>query len=221
MAGRKREIVYPFFLECCMFTEDAFWEIIFEDLAYGKPPFGTYISKDFLCCSCKGKEFSYKIERKDPKILHDDIYKLLSEKVNILSKKEKAQKQLLFNDIEKNIKTSRCNWSSIRCKNVKDIMFEKYVIDMKHKYNLSVKQCKVLLTTILISMMFKTITSKDIEFKDDKIQNITGITFKQGKVILQRPLCSTDISLEFEEDCKEEKIQFMSENWNRFCNFLD
>jgi hypothetical protein len=65
----KREIVYPVFLECCQYADDIFWENVFEDLAYGKPPYGTYISKGFLCCSFKNKEFSYKIERKDCKIV--------------------------------------------------------------------------------------------------------------------------------------------------------
>ena len=43
----KKDIVYPGFIECLQFTEDIFWENIFEDLAYGKTPYGTYISKDF------------------------------------------------------------------------------------------------------------------------------------------------------------------------------
>ena len=60
----RKEIVYPIFLECCQYTEDTFWESIFTDLAYGKPPYGTYISKGFLCCTHKKKDFSYKIEKK-------------------------------------------------------------------------------------------------------------------------------------------------------------
>ena len=90
----KQEIIYPFFLETCQYCNDIFWETIMEDLAYGKPPHGTYISKGFLCCSYKNKEFSYKLERKDPKILYQNIYDLLTEKLGILSYKEKAQKRL-------------------------------------------------------------------------------------------------------------------------------
>ena len=41
---------------------------IFEDLAYGKTPYGAYFNKDFLCCSFKGKEFSYKLDFKKSKI---------------------------------------------------------------------------------------------------------------------------------------------------------
>lgn len=217
----KREILYPVFLECCQFTDDVFWENIFEELAYGKAPYGTYISKGFICCSYKNKEFSYKIERKDPKILHDDIYKLLTEKLGILSHKEKAQKRLDFHELEKNIKQSRQEWASIRRKNVKDIMYEKYVIDMKHKYSLTTKQCKYLLAIILLSIMFKTITSKDIIYKDDKIQNIVGLEFAKGRVILKRPLClsSTDIISDTPE-IEEIEIKTMRQNWERYIKIL-
>ena len=76
----KKEILYPVFLECLQFTNDFFWENIFEDLAYGKTPYGTYINKDFLCCNYKDKEFSYKIEKKEPELLYNDILFLLGKK---------------------------------------------------------------------------------------------------------------------------------------------
>ena len=85
----KKEIVYPVFLECCEFATDSFWDNVFEDLAYGKTPYGTYINKNFLCCSYKNKEFSYKIERKEPIELYTDIYDLLTKKLGIMSHKEK------------------------------------------------------------------------------------------------------------------------------------
>ena len=56
-----------------------FWENIFENLIYGKVPYGSYISKNYICCNYKRKEFSYKIdETKDSKILYDEIYNLFS-----------------------------------------------------------------------------------------------------------------------------------------------
>jgi len=213
----KREIVYPVFLECCQYADDIFWENVFEDLAYGKPPYGTYISKGFLCCSFKNKEFSYKIERKDCKILYDDIYNLLTEKLGILSHKEKAQKKLDFHELEKNIKQSRQEWCNIRRKNIKDIMYEKYVIDMKRKHSLSIKTCKYLLSVILLSIMFKTITAKDIVFKDDKIQSIEGIDFLKGKVILKRPLCSLE---EIIQEQEESSSKLFSENWEKYLKLL-
>lgn len=216
----KKEIIYPIFLECCQFTDDLFWENIFEELAYGKGPYGTYISKGFLCCSYKNKEFSYKITRKDPKIIFDEIYGLLTEKLGILSYKEKAQKKLVFHEVGKNIKNSRQEWSNIRKKNIKDAMYEKYVIDMKKEYKLTIKQCKFLLSMIMLSIIFKSISSKDITFKYDKIEHIEGIEFNKTEngtyeINFLRPLCykedniSTDIIEEY-------GIKTMRENWEKY-----
>jgi hypothetical protein len=63
----KKEIIYPIFLECCQYADDTFWENIFEDLAYGKSPYGTYISKDFLCCGYKKKSLVTKLRKKTQK----------------------------------------------------------------------------------------------------------------------------------------------------------
>jgi hypothetical protein len=214
----KREIIYPVFLECCQYTEDTFWENIFEDLAYGKSPYGTYISKDFICCSYKGKEFSYKIERKDPEILYTDIYSLFTDKLGILSQKEKVKKRLDFHELEKTIKESRQDWGNIRKKNVKDILYEKYVIEMKNRYSLTNKQTKYLFSIILISIMFKTISSKDITYENDKIQDISGIEFEKGKIILKRSLCS-DINIESNIPNNVE-FKKMSEGWDRYLKNL-
>jgi hypothetical protein len=213
----KKEIIYPFFLECCQHADDSFWENIFEELAYGKAPYGAYISKDFLCCSYKNKEFSYKIERKDPEELYSDIYKLLTEKLGLLSYREKQQKKLDFHQVEKDILESRNDWANIRRKNIKDIMYEQYVIDMKKEYNLDNKEAKRLLAVILVSMMFKTITTKDIEYNDGKIQNIDGINFEQGKVILERPICSNIIDSVTEE---LETSKRMYDNWDKYLKSL-
>ena len=92
----KKDILYPMFLDCMELIDDKFWENVFEDLAYGKPPYGTYISKDSLCCNYKDKEFIYKIEKKNPKQLYSDIYSLLSKKLGILSKQDKLMKKIDF-----------------------------------------------------------------------------------------------------------------------------
>jgi hypothetical protein len=225
----KREIIYPFFLECCEHTEDNFWESIFEDLAYGKTPYGTYISKNFLICGYKGKEFNYRIERKDPKILYSDIYKLLTERLGILSCKEKTQKKIAFSNLEKDLRDSRNEWSSIRKKNVKDLMIENFVIDKKNRYHLSIKQARYLLSVIFLCLMFKTITSKDIIYKDGKIQDIAGINFEDQKILFERPLArdakdvySFTVESTCDEDCTEmpHEVKYLSENWERYLKIL-
>lgn len=217
----KKDIIYPFFLESCSLATDSFWETIFEDLAYGRSPLGTYISKDFLCCGYKGKEFSYKIERKDPQVLYDEIYKLLTEKLGILSRKEKAQKKLSFHEIEKNILDSRQSWNGIRKKNVKDILYEKYALDMKSKYELTFKECKYLLALLMLSITFKIITTKDITYKDNRITEIKGINFvkdEKGKfdIILDPNYVKKvkSVFIEKDEIQKDESEKLlMADNW--------
>ena len=91
----KREIIYSIFLECSDFCTDNYWKNIFEDLAYGQAPYGTYISKGFFCCNYKNKEFSYKIEKKDARKLFDDICGLCK-KIGLLSHDDKIQKKIDF-----------------------------------------------------------------------------------------------------------------------------
>ena len=188
----KKELIYPILLECCHYTKDIFWENIFEDLAYGKTPYGTYISKNYLCCRYKKKEFTYKIEKKDPKVLHDEIYSILNQKLGILSNQEKLNKKKDFTEIEANIKGSRKNWSDIRKKNIKKLLLEIYVINMKNKYSLSVKQTKYLLSIILMAIVFKVIIVSDIEIENGYIKNIKGINFTKNNFSINKDLYVMD-----------------------------
>ena len=182
----KKEILYPFFIECCQYACDNYWETIFQELAYGKTPYGSYISKDFLCCNYKNKEFIYKIEKKEPKIIYDEVYSLLFNKLGLLSYQQKIQKRSDFNDIEDIIRVSRGSWNAIKKKNMKDLLIEKYIIDMKNKYDLTASQCKSLLSTIFVALMFKAITPKDIVYENRVITNIHGITFSKSKIHINR-----------------------------------
>jgi hypothetical protein len=209
----KKEIIYPVFLECCKFSTDSFWENMFEDLAYGKTPHGTYINKNFLCCSYKNKEFSYKIERKDPIELYTDIYNLLTKKLGMMSHMEKIKKRVDFEETESRIKEFRQDWGNIRKKNIKDLLVERYVIDMKNKHSLTVKQSTYLLSIIFIAIVFKVITSKDIEYSDNKIQNIDGIEFTTKKIIIKRNIYDIDIS--FSPEIFMDK-KLMADNWEKY-----
>jgi len=217
MSITKKEILYPIFLECCQFAEDTFWENIFEDLVYGKTPYGTYINKNFLCCSYKNKEFSYKIERKDPKILYEDIYSLLTNKLGILSQREKNNKRIDFYRTENEIKENTQDWANIRKKNIRDTLVELYVIDMKQKYKLTNLQTKNLLSSIFIGLIFKVINSKDIIYEDGKITKIEGIEFQKGKYTLIKNIYNVEYDFTLEQDT-EKKV--MSENWKKYLTSL-
>lgn len=213
----QKEIVYPIFLDCCQYATDIFWESVFEDLAYGKTPYGTYISKDFLCCSYKRKEFSYKIEKKDPKRIYKDVYDLLTNKLGLLSQREKVKKRLEFHDMEESIKESRQTWTSIRKKSAKERLIEQYVIEMRKKHLLTIKQARYLLSIIFVAMMFKAITSKDIDYVDGKIQNINGIDFDKKQVILKRDIFEIQTTFAVQET---DGKKYMADLWDKFLKDL-
>jgi hypothetical protein len=213
----KKEIIYPIFLECIQYIKDSFWKTIFEDLAYGKTPNGTYITKDFLTCNYKDKEFSYKIERKDPYILYMELYELLNKKLGIISNKEKCKKRIDFNKIEYEIQATKNSWVDIKKKNIKDLLIELFVIDMKNQYFLTQKQTQYLLSVICIAMIFKVITNKDINYTNGKIQNIEGINFEHKKIILNLNIYNEEYN--FYPEIIIDKI-YMSDNWIKYLNKL-
>jgi hypothetical protein len=213
----KREIVYPIFLECCQFTDDKFWENVFEDLAYGKTPYGTYISKDFLCCSYKKKEFSYKIEKKLPKDVYNDVYDLLTNKLGLLSPLEKSKKRKIFKDIEEDITESRKHWNDIKKKNIKELLIELYVTRMKNKHSLTLKQARYLLSIIFVGMIFKVITNKDVHYENGKIEHIDGIEISHKKIDIKKDLYNLENN--FTPTIVLDK-NLMYDNWEKYLKEL-
>jgi hypothetical protein len=134
-------------------------------------------------------------------------------KLGILSQKEKNKKRVDFHETESKIKKYRQTWGNIRKKNIKDLLVERYVIDMKNKYLLSLKQSKHLLSVIFIAIVFKVIVSKDIQYSDGKIQHIDGIEFTKKNIIIKRNIY--DIEISFSPEIMIDK-KLMSENWNKF-----
>lgn len=211
----KREIIYPFFIECCKFTNDIFWKSIYEDLAYGITPYGTYINKDFLTCNYKDKEFIYKIQKKDPKELYNDIYNLFKNKLSLMSRNEIIKKK---NDISISQEQTYEEWSDIKKKNLKEVLIEKYAINMSNKHNLTIVQTKYLMSLIFLSFVFKIITANDIIMKNGKIESINGIEFEKGKINLKKSFYNTNYNM---SPCIVlDKAILMSEEWNKYLNAL-
>lgn len=213
----KKDIIYPIFLECCKYCVDSFWVNIFEDLSYGKTPYGVYISKNFLCCNYKNKEFSYKIENENPEKLYNNIHDLLYKKLGILSTQEKIKRRIDFNNMEDSIKESKQTWNSIKKKNLKDILIEKYVLNEKKKNLLTFKQSRYLLCLIFITMVFKIITQKDIIYNNGVIKNIEGINISKKNIKLKRTLYDTEINI-IPQIYIEKKS--MSDNWEKYLKEL-
>ena len=201
-----KKLVYPFFLDCCQYTDNVFCQNIFFNLAFGIPPLETYISQDFLCCSLNQKEFIYEIEKKDSKILYNEVHSLLKNHLGIFSYQDEAGK---INDIK--------NWNDIKTKKMKELLIELYVSKMRTKYSLSIKQARYLLSTILIAMVFKTITANDIDYNNGRINEIEGINFSNKQVIITRNLW--DMNLSF-TPCIFVNKKFMANNWEKYLEKL-
>ena len=70
--------------------------------------------------------------------------------------------------------------------------------------------------------MFKSITPKDIEYKDDRIHHIAGIEFEKGKIILERDICSLTLNTDIDtsEIAIENNSKILSDNWEKYLIFL-
>ena len=113
---------------------------------------------------------------------------MLTQKLGILSSSEHNQKRILFEKLEQSIREKREDWCKIRKKNVKDLIIEKYVVTMKIENDLSYVQARKLAAIIFLSLQFKTITNKDINYEDGEINSINGISFKNGKIVLNKTI---------------------------------
>lgn len=208
----KKVILYPFILKSCKYIKDPYWINIFEELCYGNSPYGTYITKDFLTCSYTGKEFSYKIQEKDPEIFYNEVYGLLSKKLGFMSNTEKDNKRRRFMEIETLNSMHDKNWSDIKKKSNKEMLVEKYVICMKKKHNLTNEKSKWLLSNIILHMFLKLITSKDIVFKDGMISEITSIKYTKNDIHFTKSL--EDINPPSKIIFEDSKT--ISENWYKY-----
>jgi hypothetical protein len=213
MYNLKTQLLYPVLLECCDLTTDLYWQQIFENLAYGKPPYGTYLNKDNLCCNYKDKKFNYKIDMvKEPRQLYDELHSLLSSKLGIESSKEKIVKKHNFKLYETKLKEEMIHWSTIKKKSIKDALLEEFVIDMKYKYSLSWEQTRCLLSIITLSINFKIIQCSDIEYRDYKIHSINGIEFTPGNFLVRNDIYDDIVVSEYKHIVKEKKCPIKA--WN-------
>ena len=204
----ESELIYPFILQCCNHTENSFWEKIFKDLAYNITPKGFYINKNYLYYN-DNKTDRYKLEKKDSKILYYELYNLLKDKIDIFEE-----------DAEDEIKLETKNWDNIKKKYFKDMLIEKYVIDMRAKYNLNIKQTKNLLSLIYICFLFKVIKKEDIIYKDNKICDIKNIIISRKEVKTRTNIYDYSIDNINKNNYTEKEKVNISGNWDKFIKDL-
>jgi len=178
----KRELLYPIFLECCKYTPNTFWKYLFEDMAYGTLPYGTYINKGFLCCNYKAKEFCYRIQGKTADVLYKDIVSLFTKKLDILSKEDNDKRILEFQS--QTTEEYTC-WSDIKKKNLKNILISDYALSLKVKYDLSLSDTKKLISMIYLGLLFKRIKPEHIVYRNSKVVDIINLVYTDGRFSIE------------------------------------
>ncbi len=198
----KGEIVYPYFLHCCSKTADHFWKYIFEDLSYGKTPYGSYINKNFLCCNFKGKNFSYKLDfNKTYDKTFNDIYDLFVKKLGILSPTDKFNKRKKFDKQSDDMSISECNnWTEIKKKELKNILLEIYFLKLAKKYKWTKPVLKKKLALIQLALNLKVINNSDIKIENGVIQNIINIE------IYNKPIKEWEYNWRFKTECQSKSF---------------
>jgi hypothetical protein len=186
----KKEIIYPIFLKCASKVEDTFWRYVYEDLSYGKCPYGLCLQKDYLLCYIRGKEFAYKVDpEKSADVIFQEVGGLLRERAGILSDKEKILERTRLcrqrtnrNAPSSSSSTKKEEWGNVKKKMIRDTLLEQYVLENSQKYNLGAGLAKKVLSMIIVGLMFKTITAKDIVYQNGFIKNIQGFEFEAENI---------------------------------------
>jgi hypothetical protein len=197
----KKEIIYPIFLDCCLHIENNTWRQIFEDLAYGICPYKSFINKGYLCCNVKNKSFIYKINnKKDPNDIYEDVKKIFEEKLDILGTNYKENETFEQNPNEHIFN----KWSKIKKKNIREFLMHNFLVEIKKKYNIKKSDIINLKKTIIVGMMFKTISADDIIIENGKIVNINNIRFDKEKIIFEKDFIEFDLS-SLQKEVQEKK----------------
>lgn len=170
-------------------SSDEFWTGFFDKLSRGVCSHGTYISKGFLCCNYKGKEFIYWIDNsKDPADVYRDVTTILSDSLNLCSHKEKLSRRAEFRTAGLDLEQDNHAWENVKRKKIKELFIEKFVIVNMRKYNLPLPTARKLLSHISTAIIFKKIKVSDIHFENDCIERIEGVEFRDGEVRLSKDL---------------------------------
>jgi hypothetical protein len=168
-------MIYPFFIEFTNYINNTYWKLLYEDMAYGKFPSGTYIQNKHFCCFHKGKEFNVPLDDSDNFSIFTQIHSLLQTKMGISSEEEqiKLKDNMLKAQVQKEENSKRL---------IKDSTLTSFVIRSGNKYHLSDNMIRKIFSLLILGFMFKTLLVKDVSFNGNEINSIKGINFYEKKV---------------------------------------
>lgn len=179
-------VQYPIFLKCCQYLSDPFWVYLFEDMAYGKCPYGVIIQDKTVYCILRGREFTYSLDGdKTAEEVSKELCQMLSSKLQILSQQDHFRFRSECQLHTKHYMESIHSWNDIRKKNLKDILLEKFSLSQQSKHAYSNQLTRTLFAIIFIGLQFKTILHRQIEYDHHAIQRIAGITCEPKRFVCE------------------------------------
>lgn len=200
-----KDLKYPHFLKCIEFTDDIYWRNIFEELAFGIPPYNTFIRKEYLISNIKNKEFNYKIDKdEDSKKVFNDLYDILYNKFGLISDIQIKEDEISFENHNKK-------------KTLKYSVIEEYCNSMRQKHDLSTSITKKLLNYINLSLTIRNIIPDNIIYDDNGyIIEIEGIEFKDSDFFVDDMLINSN----YINNDTIVDYEYMYNNWNKYLNNL-
>ncbi len=178
-------IIHPCFNECQDYTLDQFWKDIFFSCACNKFPRGIRYDGSTRTLSIRtpvpgGRNRTEVINLPEKS---EDAYTVLMqvfrEKLGIFSSKDLQIKKQELDEIQIRRRVDMdCEWKKLKPRSIKDLMIMNYILNLKQKYDLSVKETKKLFITIQLGFQFKKLSSEDVEYSDRAIQSINGLEYK-------------------------------------------
>lgn len=182
-------VLYPIFLKCCQYLHDPFWIYLFEDMAFGKCPYGILIKDQCIYSVLKNREFTYSLQQgKLVEEVCEDLRQIFTQKLHILSQEDHLHFRTECQKNMRNYMNNISSWNDIRKKNLKDMLIEQYTLSQKKMYNYSFNFTRKFLAIIFIGIQFKTILSRHIHYKEKSIVAIEGISCRPKRI-----LCSYNI----------------------------
>lgn len=174
-------ILFPIFIDCLLlFTRTAKTpsdniKCLFQNLAYGTPPYGTYFNNNgYLCCKLRKREFSIDCNQYDVPTLTT----LIPQVFEPIIASHPTHPSHFSNTISRSSNNAHSNsWRYIRKQNIRHNYLCNYIHRMSQIYNLDSRECKELLHTIVLALFFKLIHPHDIHMSNNQIDNIKGISF--------------------------------------------
>lgn len=209
-------VQHPIFLEFTHHVKDVYWKLLYEDMAFGKFPSGTYMHKDYFCCLHKGKEFSIEIiDHPTPTQifnLFSQIHSLLQSKMGIQSQKEKDR-------LREKMMHHQALKDETQKKMIRDSTLTSFVIKEGTKHHLSISIIRRLFSLLIIGFMFKTILIKDVMFEGNEIQKIQGFEFTEKKIRLTKNVFHIKKS-NLQHEPEKSDCQMLSSHWGKYIQSL-